>query len=192
MELLVVPVVNGHLHYFSYVIVHKDSEINNFEALKGKTFVFASPLSLTGTLYPTHLLAEKGLTPQQYFSKVLFAHTHDNSIKVVAEKLADGGAVHSLIWDYFQATDPQFTSKTRIILKSPSFGIPPVVVPPNLDLELKERLRTIFLELHQEEESKKILGELRIDRSMIGEDAIYDSIRRMQVTVKSSRGASAK
>ena len=192
VELLVVPVVDGHPRYFSYIIVHKDSQIRKFKELKGKSFAFTGPLSLTGARFPTCLLAEKGFTPQQYFSKVLFAHTHDNSIKVVAEKLVDGGAVDSLIWDYFQATDPEFTAKTKIILKSPAFGIPPVVVPAELDPELKEKLRTIFLQLHEDERSKKILGELRIDKFIIAEDAMYDSIRHMEAEAKSSLGAGAE
>lgn len=192
VDILAVPVVDGKTVYGSYIVVNNASGIQSLEDLKGKSFVFASPLSLTGTQYPTSLLAEMGHTPEQYFSKITYAHTHDNSIKVVAENMADGAAVHSLIWEYFQATDPRYTSRTRIIHRSPEFGIPPVVVPRGGDPVLKKKLRTIFLALHEEEESREILKELRIDRFVMGNDAMYDSVRQMKALLEAARKAGSR
>jgi phosphonate transport system substrate-binding protein len=76
--------------------------------------------------------------------------------------------------------DPILTSQTRIIEKSPPYGIPPVVVHPSLDPELKERLREIFLNLHRNVRAMSLLGQLQIDRFEEGDDAIYDSVRDMQ------------
>ena len=45
LELLVVPVVNGKPTYQSYIIVNKESGINSFDELKGKSFAFTDPLS---------------------------------------------------------------------------------------------------------------------------------------------------
>lgn len=187
VEILVVPVVKGETYYYSYIIVHKDSDINRFEDLQGKKFAFTDPLSLTGTIFPTYLLAQKGYTPKEYFSKTIFTHSHDNSIIAVAEKLADGASAHSLIWNYLSVTEPSLTSQTKIILRSPPFGIPPVVVPKNLDPELKERLREIFLNLHKEKESQEILTKLMIDRFVIGDDASYNKIRQIKRFIENLR-----
>jgi len=53
VEILVVPVVNEDTHYFAYIIVHKDSDINKFGDLQGKTFTFVDPISLPVT-YSQH------------------------------------------------------------------------------------------------------------------------------------------
>jgi phosphonate transport system substrate-binding protein len=180
LELLAVPVAYGRPVYYSYILAHKDSPVADVEGLRGKSFAFTDPHSNTGKLVPTHLLATMGETPASYFSKTIFTYAHDKSIVAVAEKLVDGAAVDSLIWDYADKTDPQYTSKTKIIWKSPAYGIPPVVVRKDLDGETKERLREIFLSLHEEERGRRILKGLMIDRFIPGEDSLYDSIRDMK------------
>ena len=180
LELLAVPVAYGRPVYYAYIITHKDSPIEDIEGLRDKSFAFTDPHSNTGKLVPTHLLATMGETPESYFSKTTFTYAHDKSIVAVAEKLVDGAAVDSLIWDYADRTEPQYTSKTKIIWKSPACGIPPVVVRKDLDGETKERLREIFLSLHEEERGRQILQKLMIDRFIPGEDSLYDSIRDMK------------
>lgn len=187
VEILVVPVVGGETYYHSYIIVHKDSDINNFEDLKGKTFAFMDPMSLTGTVFPTYLLLSKGYTPQDYFSNTVVTYSHDNSIIAVAEKLVDGAAAHSLIWNYLSATDPEYTSETKIIHKSPPFGIPPVVVPKDLDPQFKEKLKKIFLNLHKDEEAQEILKNIMIDKFTAGDDAAYEEVRRIKKLVENTR-----
>ena len=75
-------------------------------------------------------------TPDSFFRKYVFTYSHDNSIKSVAEKLVDGAAVDSLVYDYTVARSPLFSAKTRVIQKSGPYGIPPVVVHPGLNPEL--------------------------------------------------------
>lgn len=72
LELLVAPQVNGETLYYSYIIVHASSTINNFEKLKGKTFAFADPDSNTGKLVPCSMLAEMNETPDSFFKTYIF------------------------------------------------------------------------------------------------------------------------
>ncbi|MFQ5867370.1 MAG: phosphate/phosphite/phosphonate ABC transporter substrate-binding protein [bacterium] len=184
VELLVVPVINGQAQYFSYIIVHRDSKIDSFEELRGKSFAFTDPLSNSGKLFPTYLLAKKNFTPQTYFYKTIFTHSHDNSIIAVAKGLVDGAAVDSLIWDYLALTRPELTSQAKIILKSPAFGIPPVVVPKGLDPDIKKKLYQIFTNLDKQTKGKEILKKIMIDKFIRGDDQMYDSIRSMRNLVK--------
>ncbi len=185
MELLVVPVAHGRTVYYSYIIAHHDSEIGSLADMRGKLFAFTDPESNSGCLVPRHMLATRGETPESFFSSVQYTYAHDNSIRAVAEGVADGAAVDSLIWDFLAATDPVYTSKTKIVAKSPPYGIPPVVVHPDLDKDLKTQLKAIFLSLHQDEETRRILAGLKIDRFVEAEDDLYDSIREMKRMVKS-------
>jgi phosphonate transport system substrate-binding protein len=180
MELLAAPKAYGEPYYYSYIIVPADSSIKEFKDLRGKIFAFTDPMSNTGKLVPTYMLAKMDETPGSFFEKHIFTYSHDKSIEAVAQKYADAAAVDSLIWDYANATDPEFTSKTRVIEKSPPYGIPPVVVSSELAPELKENLKKLFLNMHLDEKSKPILKKLHIDNFIQVEDSAYDSIREMR------------
>lgn len=99
MELLVAPVVNGEPYYYSYIIVPDDSNATNLEDLRGKNFAFTNPMSNTGKLSPTYMLALINETPDSFFSEYIFTHSHDASIEAVAKGLVDGASVDSQIWD---------------------------------------------------------------------------------------------
>jgi phosphonate transport system substrate-binding protein len=180
MEILVVPVVRGKKVYHSYIIANREGELESFDDLKGKRFAFTDPRSNTGYLVPKHILSQRGHTPESFFGETFFTYSHDNSIKAVAEGLADGAAVDSLVWEFMNQTDPTHTSGTTIIARSPPFGIPPVVIHPDIDPHLKLRLREVFLSLDRDEEASSLLNQLGIDRFEEGEDAMYDSVREMQ------------
>lgn len=180
MEILVVPVAHGEKVYYCYFLANRDSVVESVDDFRGKAFAFTDPHSNTGCLVPKYVLARRGYTPETFFSEVFFSHSHDNSIKAVAEGLADGAAVDQLIWDFMDATDPTFTSRTKIVEKSPPYGIPPVVVHPDLDRDLKRRLQETFLSLHEDAKGNALLDQLQIDRFEQGNDAMYDSVRQMQ------------
>ena len=180
MEILAVPEVGGKSVYHSYILAHRDSNVRSFDDLQGRRFAFTDPNSNTGSLVPRYMLAREGQTPDGAFSETFFTYSHDNSIKAVAEGLADGASVDSLVWEFINATDPSFTARTRIVEKSPPYGIPPVVVHPGLDADLKQRLRDVFLTLHDDEDAALLMGELHIERFVGGDDRTYDSVREMQ------------
>jgi len=184
MELLCVPVCFGKTEYCSYFIVHKDSSIQKLEDLRGKVFAFSDPLSNTGMLIPTYTLAMMGERPESFFRRHIFTYSHDNSIRSVAEKLVDGAAVDSLIWEYLKAEDPKWTAQTRIIYRSTPCGIPPVVVSPGIAPQLKEKLRSAFLNMHNDPRGREILKRILIDRFTVIEDSAYDSIRQMKAFMK--------
>ena len=183
LELLVVPVVKEKTVYYSYIIVSKDSKINSIQDLKGLTFAYTDPLSNSGKLSPDYLLIMNGENPSTFFKLTFYTFSHDKSIQAVSEKLVDGAAVDSLVWDYMNAINPKFTSKTKIIQVSPPYGIPPIVVPKNIDPLLKTKLRNVLLEMHQDEEGKSILQRIFVDRFVEADDSIYDTIRMMTKVV---------
>ncbi len=184
MELLVAPMLYGKPFYQAYFIVHKDSPINNIQGLRGKRFAFTDPNSNTGKLVPTYVLSKMGETPEKFFKDIIFTYSHDNSIKAVSKGLVDGASVDGLIWDYCNDRTPECVMDTRIIYKSPLFGIPPVVVHPKTPIAVKENLKKIFLEMHEDPEGKKILSEIRIEKFIVPKDSSYASVREMQEWLK--------
>ncbi|MBI4826840.1 MAG: phosphate/phosphite/phosphonate ABC transporter substrate-binding protein [Nitrospirae bacterium] len=180
MELLVAPMAYGKLFYHSYIIVPRDSKAARLEDLKGRRFAFTDPMSNSGKLAPTYMIGKIGEKPESFFSDIIYTNSHDKSIEAVARGLVDAAAVDSLIWDYADATEPEFTSKTKIMIKSPPYGIPPVVIPAGMAPELKAKLRDILLNMHLDAEGRSILEKVKIDRFVRIDDSAYDSIREMQ------------
>jgi len=180
MELLAAPHAYGGTVYYSYIIAHKDSPAKSLEDLRDKSFAFTDPLSNSGRLVPTYMLAQINETPDSFFKSYDFTYAHDKSIQAVAEGLVDGAAVDSLIWEYANRTNPVHTSMTKIIKKSPPYGIPPIAVRPGIDKELKEKLRHIFLNVHNDPKGQEILKGMMVDKFVPIEDSAYDSIREMK------------
>lgn len=184
LELLVAPVVGGKALYYSYIIVAKDSQIQRIEDLEGKVFAFVDPMSNTGKLIPTCMLQELGRNPQTFFKECLYTYSHDSSIKAVAQNIVDGAAVDSIVWDYMNSKGSKFTDKTRIIKVSEPYGIPPVVVRPGFDSNLKVKIKNILLNIHRDVEGKLILGRMSIDKFVEMEDSAYDTMRKMKASIK--------
>ncbi len=191
MKLLVAPQAYGKTTYNSYIIVPKNSSYTEFLDLRGKKFAFSDPLSNSGKLYPTYRLALINETPELFFgvdeetgrNNSFYTYSHDNSIIAVAEGLADGAAVDSLVYEYMKSTRPEIISKTKIIEISPPFGIPPVVVTNNIDPFLEQRLTEIFLNMDTDEEGRNILLSIKIERFVTIDDDAYNTVREMRESV---------
>ena len=178
--LLAVPEVHGHPTYSAYLIVNKASSFHRLEDLKGHTFAFTDPDSNTGRLVPLYWLAALHTRPEQFFGRVIYTYSHDNSILAVGRGLVDAAAVDGLIWDFYAQKNPAFTAKTRIIKKSEPFGIPPLVASRQFPPAERERIQNVLFAMHQDPEGKKILAELMIDRFIPPRDDLYDTVRQME------------
>ena len=184
IEILVVPVVDGKAFYQSFIIVNKDSNINNFSELKNKKFAFTDPLSNSGTIYAKWLVEKMGYNVENYFSNTIYTYAHDISMQLVAKGIVDGASVDSLIFNYIKKHDPDKVKNLKIIKKSELFGIPPMVVPSNLDAELKNKLQNLFLNLDKDSLGKSILNKISVDKFIKGKDSDYNKIRIMNSEIK--------
>ena len=192
IELLVAPSVSGKSTYQSYIIVHKDSPVSSFAELKNSTFAFTDPKSNTGKLYPTYLLKNIGSTPEKFFKKILYSYSHNKSIEMVAKRLVDGAAVESIVFDHMLISKSPYAKQTKIVKRSPPYGIPPVVVTGDLNDVLKKKLRTAFLEMRKTVKGKTILDAMMIDGFVEVDDRNYDTIRNMEQATSESTSAAGK
>ena len=183
VELLVAPNVNGESTYHSYIIVHKDSPVKSFSELKGKVFAFTDPRSNTGRLYPMFLLKTMGLTPDAFFKRHMYSYSHNKSIELVAKRVVDAAAVESIVYEYMLKKNSPYVKQTKIIKRSPPFGIPPVVVTKDIDPALRKKIKDALLAMHKTGKGRAILDAMMIDGFVRISDNAYDSIRKMERTV---------
>ncbi len=186
VELLVAPVVHGKSTYRSYIIVHNDSPLQSFAELKGKTFAFTDPKSNSGQLYPVYLLKTMGSAPEKFFRKVLYSYSHNKSVELVAKKIVDGAAVESIVYDHMLKIGSPYAKETKIIKRSPPYGIPPVVVTRDIDPDLRKNVRNAFLSMRMTPKGQAILDSMMIDGFAVVPDSNYDTIRAMEHAIVDS------
>lgn len=177
-EILVVPRINGKVTYQSFIIVPAKSTAVSLLYMRGKRFASSDILSNSGWLFPAVWLLDKGEKPEIFFGEHILTGSHDRSVMAVATEYVDGAAVDSLIYEFMAKEDPSILAKTKIIMKSPEYGMPPVVVHPKMDPILKQRTLNIFINMHKTPGGKKVLTKLGIDRFVLPDDKLYDSVRK--------------
>lgn len=178
MKLLAAPMINGEAVYYSDLIVPATSTAQSIADLRGAVFAFTDPMSFSGRVYPTHLVRQLDSTPARFFQRTFFTYSHDRAIAAVAAGVADGAAVDSLVLDYAFLRDPTLRARIRVIHRSPPFGIPPVVVPPDLAPRQQRQLQDILLTMDQDPAGQRILAHLGIDRFQRIDDQAYASVRQ--------------
>lgn len=184
IELIAAPVKDEKPFYKSYIIVHKDSDIQTLDDLKNKSFVFVDPLSNTGYLYPIYKLSLKKTNPEEFFSKTSFSYSHNKSIELVAKKLVDGAAVENLVFEFMKDTNSPYISQVKVIEQSIDFASPPIIMRADLPEELKKEIKKIILNMHNDDEGRQILSNMRIKRFDEVKDSDYNSVKNMTMFVE--------
>lgn len=179
MELLVAPQVNGEVTYNSVLIVSSSSAAQNMSDMRGKIFAFTDPISLSGRVYPTYLVHELGFTPEEFFARTFFTYSHDEAIRAVASGVADGAAVDSLVYEFAIARDPSLAEKTRVIHRSPDFGIPPVVISPFTRPQVKVDIQALLLAMSNDPNAKDALSSIGVEGFVLIDDSAYDGAREL-------------
>lgn len=150
--------LDGTSTYHGYLFVRKDSGIKGVKEMKNKKMVFVEKSTTAGYLFPLAYLREKGISdPHHFFSESFFSGSHDGAINAVLNRNADVGAAKHSIYDRMRKDDPRVDRELIILAESarvPSNGL---CVRSGLEESLKEKLKTVLLNLHTNPEGKLVL-----------------------------------
>lgn len=177
MQALVIPRIHGEETYRSLIVVPKTSSAKTIFDLRGKRFASADIMSTTGWLFPAMLLMDAGDVPDKFFGHHILTRSHDRSMQAVLDGFVDGAAVHGIVYDQMVEKNPSILQKVKILAKSGPFGIPPIVIHPDLDPELRQAIQSALLDMHEDAQGKSILKELQIERFVIPDKHHFDSLR---------------
>lgn len=179
IDLVAVPEFQGAPLYRSYIIVHRDSPHQTLEDLGGAVFAFSDPDSNSGYLVPRERLATITDAPESFFRQTFFTFDHAETIEAVAERVADGGAVDSYVWEHLKRTNPHLTNQTRVIDSSRQFGFPPVVTRRGSDAALTRRMADALYGMEADPDGAALLAALDLDRFAPHPPSLYDGIADM-------------
>lgn len=164
--------------YFSDVIVRADSPFKSFKDLKGHSWCYNEPHSQSGYGITRYHLVQLGET-NGFFSEVVEAGFHEESIRLVAEGKIDASAIDSQVLSIALRDNPQVASKLRIIEALGPSTIQPVAVSKRLPPDLRQKITEILLALHEDEQLRKQLAVGFITHFVAVNADSYDDIRQM-------------
>lgn len=154
--------VDGSKGYYSALFVKATSPAKSLNDLKGKVIAYADVNSTSGYLFPRHAMRARGIDPDKFFGKTIFAGGHEQGVVAVLGGQADAGVT----WSSFVGDETKgfsrgiFTrmvdqkllkmSDIRIIDKFGPIVNGPVVIRTALSKDYKEALTKAMMDLPKE------------------------------------------
>lgn len=92
---LLKSVRHGTPYYFSAIVVKADSPYKTIDDLRGETMAWVDPSSSSGHIFPKAALIEAGKDPDTFFSKQVFAGSHDALLLSIINGTTKAGATFS-------------------------------------------------------------------------------------------------
>jgi phosphonate transport system substrate-binding protein len=177
------PVLAGRRYggepvYFSDVIVRRDGPFRCFADLRGHSWCYNEPLSHSGYGITRYHLVELGET-RGFFSRVVEAGFHEESIRLVMNGEIDGSAIDSQVLAVAMRDDPSIGRALRIVEALGPSTIQPVAVSKRLAPEVREAIRDVLVGMHREPALRRELDQGLVERFVPVGPASYDDIRRM-------------
>jgi phosphonate transport system substrate-binding protein len=177
LELVAIPLWHGKPLYQSYVIVGADGPAQIFDDLRGGVHAFSDPDSNSGYLVTAAVLAEQGMRPEAFFSRVFFTYGHRNVVRAVAAGLAGSGSVDGYVWEVMAAAEPNMIGMTRVIRKSEPLAFPPVAtLRGGLGRSEVMALQHAFISMADNPAGKQVLTLLQLDGFVQAKPDIFNSI----------------
>jgi phosphonate transport system substrate-binding protein len=150
---------DGSKGYYSVFYVLAKSPYQKLEDVKGKAMAFVDPNSTSGNNMPRFVLDKMGIDPETYFSKTVFAGSHENAVLALAQGTVevcanwwnapgDSNLTRMLNKGMLKNGDgsPMKEDDFRIILKSPLIINSPYAYLSDLPDDFKTAIKTAFLE----------------------------------------------
>ena len=186
LRLLAVPLYQGQPTYQSYLIrPTQDPSVKGWSDLRGKVFAYSDPLSNSGWLVAQGQLAAVGIGPRD-FRRTFFAHGHRNVAEAVAAQLANAGSIDGYVWETMRLHGMAAAGQTEVIWKSQHHGFPPLVAPLGVGHLKLDALQATLLAMNSDDAGRELLKALNLDGFVAGTPSIFDSIRKLALSVPGS------
>lgn len=189
-EPIAAPVLKGDRYggkpiYYSDVIVHRDSEAASFLDLRGRSWSFNEPLSQSGYGITRHHLVSIGET-EGFFSEVIDAGFHEESIRMVAEGRVDASAIDCQVLAVEMRDHPEVTDHLKVIDSLGPSTIQPVAVSKRFDRSFRDAVAEVLVGFHETNRGREILGLGLVEKWVPIDASDYDDIRAMVDTCEAA------
>jgi phosphonate transport system substrate-binding protein len=164
----------GSSQYRGQLIVSSDSDIQSVQDINGKKVAFTDAASTSGSIYPSALFAQQGITPGDSF----YAGGHSQAVLAVYEGSADVGCTFEDARGSVKETYPDIMEKTRIVGYTDWIPNDSVSFRKDFPEDYKSQIVSTLLDYVQSEEGKVVMKELySITGFDLTTDADYQVVR---------------
>lgn len=142
---------DGTKGYYSVLWVKKENSAAKIEDLKGKNLCLVDPNSASGNNVPRYAMNKINIDPEKYFSKVVYAGSHENAIIGVQQGTCDAAfnwyndENESLLMRMDRKGMAKF-SDFKMIFKSDIIVNSPIAVLADMPVDLKLAIQKAILD----------------------------------------------
>ncbi len=172
IEAFAVGVTKGSPTYTSVVIVRADSPVHGVADLRGKTVAYGDQASTSSHLVPRAMLQDMGLEANRDYATV-YLGAHDAVARAVETGRVQAGGLSRPIYESLLKAGRLDGSKLRILAETKPIPNYPMAMQGKLSPQLKQQIRTAFLEIRD----PGILKSFRSEGFVATNDAAYDVLR---------------
>lgn len=185
---------DGTKGYYAHLITNKENPIvSEIDLENGNgdkyvidnagdlTFAFNDPNSTSGFLVPSYFVfGQNGVNPQEVFSELIFAGSHEATAQAVANNQVDVATNNSESMSRLQETDPEAFKQVQIIWTSPIIPSDPIAYKSDIPECLKEQFKEFFYNIDDE----TVLGPLDWAGFDPASDTDWNTIRELDIAQK--------
>ena len=164
------PRNGGRPHYFSDVIVSADGPVSSLEELRGGTFGFNDPCSLSGYYAARQELPGPA---NGFFAREVCTGSHAASIRAVLDGGIDAAAIDSNVLALAIDRAPDLGERLRVVESWGPYPIQPIVFGAHLGDELGAGLADALLGMADDPLAGGELRRFGLDRCVPIDDALY-------------------
>lgn len=150
---------DGESTYKSQFLVGADSDINNFEDIKGKRVAFVDFSSTSGYLFPGAHLISQGIDLEKDI-RYEIAGGHDKALQLLLNGDVDVATTFVDARQRYAKDFPDAMEKTRILGYTRDIPNISVTVRGDMKADMKQDIKNALLNIAQTEDGGKLLKEL--------------------------------
>lgn len=173
----------GEANYKSQFLVREDSDIKDFEDIKGKRVAFVDPSSTSGYIFPAAHLKMLGIDLDKDIQS-MDSGGHDKSLQLLLNGDVDVIATFSTVVDRYKDEFPDAKEKTRVLGYTEDIPNISVTVNGKMDKTMSDKIKAALLKIVDTEEGSAMLKDLfNMHGFKEAGDVDYDIIRKTAETL---------
>jgi len=160
------------------ILVNKDSSINHFSDLKGKTVVSTPYPALGGYMLPMLYLLKNGVNVNKEI-KLKYLESFESVILNIYLGKCSAGFTTINGWNSFLKRRPEVAAKVIKKWETAPVGGNPLLIRNDVGKETISQLRTVILTMHLNEKGKKALADIGYLKFIRTDSNTYQSLKNV-------------